>query len=145
MRISKEEYNLLPEVEKLEYGLRIQLWYSGKFCDLADEKFVSLEDLQNKYPNCYFLETYQTGFNSKVFKRNIALDVCKLNWEYIQVSRDGSTYKSSLDKVVEELMELPQKDAIKLLLQVIEAQQLTTKYPEPESPFKDMLEFKYLE
>lgn len=78
--------------------------------------------------------------------QEIAIAVNEISWINIQVDDpcEGDKVYDREYGILGHLLKLDPESSIRLLLEVIEAQQLKVAYPEEDSPFKDMLEFKYL-
>jgi hypothetical protein len=78
-------------------------------------------------------------------KQEIALKIAAVSWPAIQVGDEcaGEALYNQDFGIVGQLLKLPQEESIRLLLDVIEAQQLSSLYPEADSPFKDMMEFNH--
>lgn len=75
-------------------------------------------------------------------KQKLAIQICSLKWADIQT---GSEMEGSfMEHLFDKLMAMEKEDAIRLLMEVIEAQNLQRDYPESDSPFRDMCDFKYI-
>ena len=72
-------------------------------------------------------------------KQIIAVRLSKINWQ--QVQGDCVHENENVNRLKDQLMHLPQREAIEVLIKVIEANELSKQIPEI---FSDMLEFKYV-
>lgn len=77
--------------------------------------------------------------------QELAIKLSEIDWTEIQVGHEHANF-NLWEMYVPELMKHGQKDAIRILLAVMEARQLANEYDEDEhNPFTGMLDFPYLE